>query len=100
MPYKTDTKKLDSPFLDARVKLLPCQREQIPVIRKEYNLSYRVIGEMFGVSKRMVMFICNPEKAEKAKEQYRLRRKDGRYYDKEKHKLAMNTHRRKKHELL
>jgi len=100
MPYKTDTQKLDSPFLDSRVKLLPCQREMIPVIRKDYGLSYRIIGEMFGISKRMVIFICNPEKEAKAKEQYRERRKDGRYYDREKHKAAMNIHRKKKHELL
>ena len=100
MPYKTDTQKLDSPFLDARVRLLPCQREMIPVIRELHGLSQRKLAQMFNVSKRTIQFILDPEKKKRCHEQYKERRKDGRYYDKEAHKTAMNKHRRKKHNTL
>ena len=41
----------------------------------------------------------NPEKAEIAKKQYSERRRDGRYYDKEKHSEAIKNHRNYKKKL-
>lgn len=100
MPFKTDKEKLDDPILDSRVRLLPCQRERMPEMRKLYGLSYNKLAELFGVSKRLAMFVCNPEKYETAKEQFKERRKDGRYYDRQYNTDAIRHHRRKKYNLL
>lgn len=64
MPYITDKKKLDCPFLDRRTKLLPCQRERMISLR---NLGYsqRKLAAIFNVSRRLVTFITDPEKAKK-----------------------------------
>lgn len=64
MPYKTDKMKLDSPFLDRRVKLLPCQREMV-IFWTERGLSQRKIAKMFNVSRRLITFIQDPRKKEK-----------------------------------
>ena len=64
MPYKSDKMKLDSPFLDRRVKLLPCQREMV-LYWTEKGLSQRKIAKMFNVSRRLITFIQDPKKKEK-----------------------------------
>lgn len=66
MPYKFETNKikLDSPFLDRRVKLLPCQKEMV-LFWTEQGLSQRKIAKMFNVSRRLITFIQDPKKKEK-----------------------------------
>jgi|688.fasta_scaffold25578_10 hypothetical protein len=64
MPYKTEKVKFDCPFLDRRTKLLPCQREMMLYWHNE-GLSQRKLASMFGVSRRLVIFTCHPEKKKK-----------------------------------
>lgn len=64
MPYKTDKMKLDSPFLDRRVKLLPCQKEMVIYWTKQ-GLSQRKLAAMFKVSRRLITFIQDPKKKER-----------------------------------
>ena len=64
---------------DRRVKLSDEQRKEII---KKYNKGYYTYAELakeYHVSARLISFIVKPEQYEIAKEQYRLRSKDGRY---------------------
>ena len=64
MPYKTERVKLDSAFIDKRVKLLPCQKEMVVYWTKQ-GLSQRQLARMFNVSRRLITFIQDPKKKEK-----------------------------------
>lgn len=99
MPYKSEKMKIADKTLDKRVKLTDLQREQI---KDEYStglISQRKLAEKYGVSRRTIQFIIDPEKEKIAKEQFKERRKDGRYYDKENHKQYMKKFRDRKQEL-
>jgi transposase len=61
MPYKTEKIKLDCPFLDNRIKLLPCQKEMV-MYWHERGFSQRKIAKMFNVSRRLITFIIDPIK--------------------------------------
>ncbi len=100
MPYKTDKLKLDSPFLDRRVKLLPCQREMVIYWTKQ-GLSQRKIAKMFSVSRRLITFIQDPKKKERDL-QNRKDRGGSMIYYKGGSEWAetMRDHRRYKHETL
>jgi len=81
------------------VKLTEAQREEIKELYTTTKTSYQKVADMFEVSKRLVYFIVNPDKAEQARAGYKIRRQDGRYYNKELHKLAMRKHRKHKGEV-
>ena len=100
MPYKTEKLKLDSKFLDRRVKLLDCQKEMIVWWRNEKGLSQRKLADMFGVSRRTIQFILDPRKLEENKERREERGGSKQYYDKDKVKNYMKTHRKYKHQIL
>lgn len=90
MPYKSEKLvKLEGTNLDRRCKLDDYQRAEIVAIREHDGLSYNKIAKMFGVSKKLIILICNPLIAEKEKAQFKERRKDGRYYDRAKHTKAI-----------
>jgi len=99
MPYKFEKTPINNPKLDKRVKLTDEDKEHI---REEYAtglISQRGLAEKYGVSRRLIQFTLNPEKHEAQKQQYAERRKDGRYYDKDKHKDYVKKHRSHKKEL-
>lgn len=99
MPYKFDKIPINNPINDKRVKLTDEDRENI---REEYSsgsTSQNKLAKKYGVSKRLIQFILNPEKKEIAKKQFAERQKDGRYYDKDKHKEYMKSHRNHKKDL-
>lgn len=100
MPYKFEGTPINNPKHDKRVKLTDEQREDI---RVEYGLgtiSQRGLEKKYGVSRRLIQFILSPEKAEKAKKDFAERQKDGRYYDKDKHKDYVKKHRNHKKDLV
>jgi transposase len=100
MPYKTEKLKLDSPFLDKRVKLLPCQKEMV-IYWTNQGLSQRKIASMFKVSRRLITFIQDPKKKEKDLENRADRGGSKIYYKGGKEwNETMKIHRRRKHELL
>jgi len=99
MPRKSDKIAINNPTLDKRVKLLPQDKE---TIKQEYETglySINGLAKKWNVSKRTIQFILFPERLEKVKEQYKERRKDGRYYDKEKHTEHVRIHRNHKNAL-
>ena len=57
MPYKSE--KIPLGKYDRRVKLTDVQREEIKELRK-LGLSYRVIGDRYGVSKSLIILVCIP----------------------------------------
>lgn len=100
MPRKSESIKIEGTEFDRRRKLSESDKERIKLIRKEDGLSYSKIATMFGVSKRLVDFICNPEKYEIAKQQFKERRLDGRYgVSKDERNAIVREHRNYKQEL-
>lgn len=97
--YKSEKIKL-SPNQDRRIKLNDKQREEI---REKYTTgmySQRNLAEEYGVSRRLITFILDPDKAKKNAEQLKQRRADGRYKpSKEKWAAIMREHRQYKQEL-
>lgn len=84
-----------TPEQDKRRKLSASEHDYI---RKRYAdrgrpISHRQLAREYGVSKRLIQFILNPEKQAIAKRQYRERQKTGIYYSKEKQREYMRTHR-------
>lgn len=98
MPYKSEKIPLP-PQYDRRRKLTEDDKFEIVRLRKEHNLSQRTLARMFGVSRRLIIFIIDPEKHERAKAQYKERRQDGRYYDRETHRKTIKNYREYKHKL-
>ena len=100
MPSKVDRMIIGDSKYDRRVKLTEEQKESI---RREYEAggtSYNKLAKKYNVSKRTIQFVIKPEKLQKAKEQFKERRKDGRYYNKDKRREYMRNHRDYKKELL
>lgn len=98
MPSKVDKIYIKNEKLDKRVKLLEYQKEEI---RKNIaGLSQRKLAALYGVSRRTIQFILDPEKLKRNKEVRKLRGGSNIYYDKEKHTKAMKIHRDYKKELL
>jgi len=96
MPYAHIKKKIP-PNLDRRIKLTEQQKKDIKEMRNETGASYQSIADRYDVSKRLIQFICNPDKYEKAKKQFKDRRLDGRYKpSKEAWRDTMREHRRYK----
>ena len=99
MPRKSDTLPINNPKLDKRVKLTDEDKNNIAEEYATGNTSLNKLAAKYGVSKRTIHFIVSPEKKERAKQQFKERQQDGRYYDKEKHKGYMKVHRDHKKEL-
>ena len=98
MPYISEKIPLP-PQYDRRRKLTEDDKFEIVRLRKEHNLSQRTLARMFGVSRKLIIFIIDPERHERAKAQFKERRKDGRYYDREKNTIAVRNTRQYKHKL-
>src|SRR6056297_1864771 len=98
MPYK-HTEKLIPRKHDKRVKLTYKQKESIKEEYREGNISQRKLAQKYNVSRRLIQFIIDPSKEKRNKELFKERRKDGRYYKKEKHTGQIRVHRQYKQEL-
>ena len=99
MPFKTDKHNIESPFLDKRCKMLPCQKERMIRLNQE-GMSQRKLASMFNVSRRLVQFILDPEKQKKNVEVREARGGSMQYYDKQKHTDSMRKYRRRKYQIL
>jgi len=100
MPYKFEKTPINNQKYDKRVKLTDEQREKI---RNDYDtgeISIRGLERKYGVSRRLIQFILFPERLEKAKRDFAQRQREGRYYDKDKHKEYMKKHREHKKDLV
>ena len=95
MPYKTEKLKLDSPFIDRRTKLLPCQKELIKFLYSE-NVGIRELSRRFKVNRRLIQFILFPERHKKNLIDRKNRGGSMYYYDKEYNNQKQNEHRKYK----
>lgn len=99
MPRKTDTIKIDNPFQDRRVKLLPCQREMVKYMHNN-GASINSIARMFNVNKRLIQFIIFPERHAINLQHRKDRGGSMVYYNKEKHVASVREHRQYKKKIL
>ena len=102
-PYKIDIDKKKLPKkLDRRIKLNKEDKIYIKsMINKWSSDSY--IATMFNVHRKTIYLLRNPIQAQKEKEAYKLRRLDGRYYNKDKATISVRDtrrHRQKNKDLL
>lgn len=99
MPYKAEKIKLPRE-LDRRVKLSDEQREEIKHKYSTGMYSQRALAAEYGVSRRLIQFTIDEDKAQRASELLKERRKDGRYKPtKEEWSATVREHRRYKNEL-
>lgn len=100
MPYKSEKIKIEGTQHDRRRKLTEDQKAYIRWLREEEGLSQRQLAAMFGVSRRLITFVLDPEKEKQNKalqKQYRL---EGRYkYTKEQWAEVQRDYRRYKQQL-
>ena len=82
-----------TPAHDKRRKLAPEDRARILALHKRGDYSQRELARAFGVSRRLITFVLYPERALHAAAQFKERRKDGRYYNKDDWRDAQRKHR-------
>ena len=99
MPRKSDIIPIKNEKLDRRVKLTQEDKELVKWLREEEQISYQKLANRFGVSKRLIMFVCRPELLEKNLKAREERGGSKIYYDREKHNEYMRDHRDYKKEL-
>lgn len=99
MPYKVDTLKIKLwKHLDRRIKLTDQQRDEI---RENVEwLSMTKLGIKYWVTRHTISNVMYPERYEHRKLEYRERRSDGRYYNKDKHRIAIKKTRKYRHRVL
>lgn len=98
MPYISEKTRLPRE-LKRNIKLSQEDREEIRLIKRLHHHSYNEIARAYGVSKRLIMFVCNPEVEKACRQRRKELASDGRYYNKEKNTAAVRNSRRYKHEL-
>jgi transposase-like protein len=84
---------------DRRRKLSEADKERIRELYKLPDWSQRRLAGEFGVSRRLIQFVVDPEKEARNKKAFAERQKDGRYYDRETHNEAVKQTRRHRQEL-
>lgn len=84
--------------LDGRVKILPSQHREVVRTYKALK-SYNATARFYGVSKRLIIFIVNPEKLKQFQADRRTKKVHLEYYDRETHTEAIKKYRSKKRSL-
>lgn len=92
MPSKVDALRVPRAH-DKRIKLTDLQRDEIAARRRE---SIHALAREYGVSRRLIQFIQYPERLEANLIKRQERSGSALYYDKEKHREAMRSHRKHK----
>jgi hypothetical protein len=99
VPRKSDTVAINNEKLDRRVKLTAQDKELVKWLREEEEISYQKLADRFGVSKRLIIFICKPESKIKDLENRAKRGCSKIYYNRESHNASVKDHRDYKKEL-
>lgn len=98
MPYKSEKIKIAGTKHDRRVKLTP---EQKDVIHQNISrLSQRELAKKYGVSRRTIQFILNPEKLRENLKRREERGGTMQYYRPSERSETMKEHRRYKQDLM
>jgi len=84
MPLKVDKMRLGLEY-DRRIKLDPSHHS---TIRQKHasGMAIRALARLYGVDRGLIKRIVDIEYANRQKALYKERRKDGRYYNKDKHR--------------
>lgn len=91
MPHAIERLKIKLPReLNRRIKLTEEDKAGIRGLYAQ-GVKIRAIARRYEdkCTRRMIQMVLFPERYEEMKRQFRERRKDGRYYDKEKHRMAI-----------
>lgn len=98
MPYKHIEKSIPLEH-DRRVKLNDAQRQEIRELFSSGSYSQRKLAKLYCVSRRLISFILDPSKHEAnvARKKELLKTKS--YYDKDKQRAYMQSHRQYKQKL-
>lgn len=96
MPYKSEKIKISGGKYDRRIKLTEQDKQDILNLT---GLSINAIARKYGVNKRLIQFILFPERKAKNLLDRQARGGSMRYYNKEKHTLAVRETRNYKQEL-
>jgi len=99
MPRKSDSIAISNEKLDRRVKLNSEDKELVKWLREEEQIRYQKLANRFGVSKRLIIFICKPETKIKDLENRAKRGGSKIYYDRESHTTSIREHRDYKKQL-
>lgn len=100
MPYKSEKILIRGTQYDRRNKLTAEQRQEIFHRYHTESVSQRQLACEYGVSRRLISYIVDPEKAEIAKEILRQRKAKGMYKpDKKQWAAVIREHRRYKQQL-
>ena len=107
MPYKSSEIIISGTQYDRRQKLTPFQKAEIFHRYMTEAVSQRQLAREYGVSRRLITFIVNPESEERNKELLRENKEllrenkaKGLYkYDRKKHTENIRNHRRYKQRL-
>ncbi|WP_304239611.1 hypothetical protein [Phocaeicola plebeius] len=90
----------DISSVESRQKLTPFQKAEIFHRYMTEAVSQRQLAREYGVSRRLITFIVNPESEERNKELLRENKAKGLYkYDRKKHTENIRNHRRYKQRL-
>ena len=93
MPRISDNIAINNEALDRRVKITAEDKELVKWLRAEEKISYQKLANRFGVSKRLIIFICKPESKIKDLENRAKRGGSKIYYDREIHTASIKDHR-------
>lgn len=94
MSMKIDSLRIAGTANDRRIKLTDEQRAEIRARYAEGGISTYKLANEYGVSRRTIDFVLHPERYDRCREQFKERRKDGRYTpNKEDRAYIMREHR-------
>lgn len=100
MPYKSEKIVICGTKFDRRQKLTPEQRAEIYRRYRDEDVSQRQLAREYGVSRRLIAFIINPDKMEEARDRLKRSKAKGLYKpDKKKWAATVREHRHYKQEL-
>jgi len=100
---KADERRTGKKY-DRRIKLTDGDREEIRRLYREHgdrvlkgnvgnSYSTRGLAKLFGVSRRLIVFVLHPEREKKLRDQVKKEKRWNKYYTTEKNREYMRTHR-------
>ena len=100
MPYRSTGLTICGTRYDRRQKLTPEQRAEIFHRYMTEDVSQRRLAREYGVSRRLITFIVNPEREKRNRELLNTRKEKGLYKpDRKKHTEIIREYRRYKQKL-
>ena len=97
MPYKSEKIKIEGTKYDRRTKLTKEEKKEI--YENALGLSQRALASKYGVSRRTIQFILDPEKLKENLKRRKERGGSKKYYNKEEWAETMKDHRKHKQSL-